>query len=269
MQLKVNSYGKTVCPKNWSWDTEEVPWYDYDLWVVLNGSGTLTSDTKSYNVSRGDCFCLQGGQHYIGQHNPLDPLTVIHIHFDYIDNFKPIRPSRNAPTFHRRIIDMTLLEGMLHKFLLAGDPLYSSNSTMENWLSCILDVITDNDIVHKHMQRPSSKPLSLYIIEHLKEQPNIHHRIKDLALLFGYSSDHLSRIFKADTGISLEKYIIESRINQATLLLINSNMSINEIAMSLGYKDIYHFSKQFKAINSCAPSKYRHLITAEHKPKNK
>lgn len=261
MKLRINSFGKSICPPAWSWDTSQVPWYDYDLWVVLNGSGILEAEDRIYDISRGDCFCLGGGQHYIGRHNADDPLTVIHIHFDYIDDCdNPIRPYEQAPIRHRKIIELTMLETMLHRLLLSADPIYSYTSTPEQWLACILDLITDWDRANAQLQPKQLQTLSLAVSERLKEQPHIHHKIKDLASYFGYSSDHLSRTFRADTGRSLEQYIIESRINQATLLLINSNMAIKEIAQSLGYKDIYHFSKQFKNVTGCAPSAYRRMM---------
>ena len=50
------------------------------------------------------------------------------------------------------------------------------------------------------------------------------------------------------------------KINYAKQMLREKNKNITEIAMNLGYNDIHHFSKQFKAITGMSPREYADSI---------
>jgi two-component system response regulator YesN len=68
---------------------------------------------------------------------------------------------------------------------------------------------------------------------------------------------YLSRLFKMETGKSFSDYVTGIRMNQAALLLRNTNMKIYEICEQAGYKDVRHFYKLFKKYSGCSPSEYR------------
>lgn len=80
---------------------------------------------------------------------------------------------------------------------------------------------------------------------------------------------YLFRLFKEKHSISISGYLTAFRIRRACELLINSQLSINSLAYSVGYQDPLYFSKVFKKITSYTPSQYRKTystqsITPEH-----
>lgn len=81
--------------------------------------------------------------------------------------------------------------------------------------------------------------------------------VKTLAAQIGLSEVHLRRIFKATADISPVKYITHLRLEKAKNMLITSNYSISEIAISVGYSDPYYFSRVFKQEIGIAPSEYK------------
>jgi len=81
----------------------------------------------------------------------------------------------------------------------------------------------------------------------------------------GYSSDHLTRLFKQVRGVSLQEYLIGHRIRQARQLLRESTLSVTQIADRLGYRDVYFFSRQFRQMTKETPTQWRHRLRAmEH-----
>ena len=56
---------------------------------------------------------------------------------------------------------------------------------------------------------------------------------------------YLSRIFKQQTGQTVQEYLISTRIEEATRLL-KQGMSVEESAHLCGYEDVFNFSKAFK-----------------------
>ena len=68
---------------------------------------------------------------------------------------------------------------------------------------------------------------------------------------------YLSRIFKAETGQTLSGYIIGFRIEKAKLLLAGTNLSINEVAIRVGFYDSSHFYHTFAEREKILPGEYR------------
>lgn len=81
--------------------------------------------------------------------------------------------------------------------------------------------------------------------------------VEMLARKLNISEEHFSRMFKKKIGIPPVRYINEVKIAEAQRMLINTNLSVKEIAGKLYYSDPYYFSQQFKKITGYSPSSYR------------
>ncbi|MBB6637155.1 response regulator transcription factor [Cohnella thailandensis] len=69
--------------------------------------------------------------------------------------------------------------------------------------------------------------------------------------------DYLSRIFKKETGYSISDYVLLARINKAKELLLQTNIPISAIALSVGYSNFSHFAKMFKKYAGIGPTELR------------
>lgn len=80
-----------------------------------------------------------------------------------------------------------------------------------------------------------------------------------LAQRENFSTFHLSRMFKKYTGTTLNKYIVNKRIDKAKLLLRDSGVdsSIAEISEQVGFNNYTHFYRTFLTITGQSPAEYR------------
>ncbi len=78
-----------------------------------------------------------------------------------------------------------------------------------------------------------------------------------IASEYNFSASYLTKIFKDYTGTTPIKYLIDYRIMIAKQLLLDTDLTIKEIAEKAGFMDQFYFSKCFK--NSCGitPSQFR------------
>jgi AraC-like DNA-binding protein len=67
----------------------------------------------------------------------------------------------------------------------------------------------------------------------------------------------MRRHFKAVTGIPLHGYILQRRLANARALLADTEIPIKAIAETLGYKDVYFFTRQFRQIVGVPPASFR------------
>ena len=73
----------------------------------------------------------------------------------------------------------------------------------------------------------------------------------------GMSATAFLRLFKSECGITPYQYILQQRYNCASRLLKNSDLTIESICGTIGVKDRFHFSRQFKRLFGMPPGAYR------------
>jgi AraC-like DNA-binding protein len=90
-------------------------------------------------------------------------------------------------------------------------------------------------------------------------QSKLHHQltVEDMALKQGLSPSHFSSLFRKATGMAPVDYFIHLKLQKACLLLYSSDIKIKEVAMEIGYKDPYYFSRLFKKYMKVSPDQYR------------
>lgn len=69
--------------------------------------------------------------------------------------------------------------------------------------------------------------------------------------------DHLTRIFKKETGYSISEYVIMERLKLAKELLAQTNIPIGSVATAVGISNFSYFTKLFKKYTNFGPSEFR------------
>ncbi|HEX4792472.1 MAG TPA: helix-turn-helix domain-containing protein [Humisphaera sp.] len=98
-----------------------------------------------------------------------------------------------------------------------------------------------------------------YIGQHL-DKPL---RIDEVADYVGLSKRHLQRLFHKSVRMTIQQFVIRSRIHAAAHELINSERPLAEIALMFGFSDQSAFSNTFRRIVAVTPSEYRRRFLQE------
>ncbi|QDU32443.1 HTH-type transcriptional activator Btr [Poriferisphaera corsica] len=94
-------------------------------------------------------------------------------------------------------------------------------------------------------------------VDQIINQPTYPWSLKTLAASVGCSREHLTRHFTQRIGIPPAQYLQNIRTERARQLLKHSNLSINEIAQTLGYTSMHTFARQIKSQTGLSPTNYR------------
>lgn len=88
---------------------------------------------------------------------------------------------------------------------------------------------------------------------------NYNHKIylEDIAEVIGISQGHLARVFRQDTGMKVQDYILKFRVKRAANLLKYSEASLSEISAYVCFNSQSHFGSVFKQYMDMTPGEYR------------
>lgn len=126
-------------------------------------------------------------------------------------------------------------------------------------LFCVKDELVNQFLAHMDRLQEQNKRYRMiydachYIETHLTE----HFEIGDISGRFGYSDYYFSKIFREATGKSMHEYIMEKKLEQAKLLLCDTEKSIQEISDELAFNNRNYFHKCFKKYTGLSPRQYR------------
>lgn len=81
--------------------------------------------------------------------------------------------------------------------------------------------------------------------------------LKDMAQQFHLSEPYISKYIKDKSGKSFGEHVTRMKMKRAKTLLKNGNMTVENIAYSVGYQNVEHFNRQFKKSFKITPMQYR------------
>ena len=92
-----------------------------------------------------------------------------------------------------------------------------------------------------------------YIHTHLGQDLSL----VQIAKVINLSPTYFASLFKRATGISPHQYVIKQRVEQAKLLLSQTDLTIAAIALQVGFSSQSHLTQQFKRITRMTPKQVR------------
>lgn len=205
----------------------------------------------------GFCALMRPGGIYDAVHDEKNPLGITYIHFELTLNGAPDCKSREMlPEFPavdnflfvdetaRRIVERVHCEPRVAEALLRG---------------LLMDLIaTPGAQVQPEDRAARHREAIRQLMSELRsEPPDRLGSVQELAGRMNLSPEHFSRVFRKVAGMSPLDYILDIRVSHARHLLMESSLTVGEIADRLGYRDVYFFSRQFKQKTGLSPRFFR------------
>lgn len=242
-------------------DYSSFPFYDYTVFQdfvihwICEGKGYLQVDGQTYSLEKNDGFILRKGQKVRYWANQEDPWTTYWLGFsgdklsDYLQNTQVFYES--VCHFDSLFQSREIIQGICHKTV--------ENRQKESWYQ--MQVYTF--LYYLQEEFPAEIPLNVTQIPVEKaalillQQYQQDISIQDLASQVGLSRSTLFRQFKKLYHKSPQQFLLETRLLKARTLLTDTDLSIKEITLEVGYQDQLVFSKAFKNFFSVSPKFYR------------
>lgn len=247
-------YFKTMPP----YFTERENLNSFLILYTISGQGVLQYQSKEYTLSAGQCFFIHCKNHHLYYALKGPQWEFLWLHFygssslGYYQEFE-----RNG----FRILDIqekTAFASDLWQIIAVHQEKTATSELVTSHL--ILNLLT-RLLILNFTGRPSFPDIpshvqgcAKYIDTHFQEDFSLEY----LSSLQHVSKYYLSREFKRYMGLTIQDYLINTRITYAKELLKYTDMTVGEIAFACGMHNVSHFINLFKARESMTPLSYRH-----------
>ncbi|MFF2014470.1 helix-turn-helix domain-containing protein [Paenibacillus sp. NPDC058177] len=231
------------------------------LVVPIDGSAEVYSDEQRHVLYGNHCGILDPKENVSIQNAGTGPLRLYLIEFDELR----LPGSSEEVSAERLPITAGVIElasfshfsGLVHNLYERRDlsgllEEYESHFIFQEILLMILKSAECN----REQDATSAVQKTIAFMENAYAFDLTHGQLAEMA---GVSTRHYSRIFKGLTGKSPIDYLIELRMNKAKRLLQSREVSVGEVAGSVGFHDPFHFSRSFKQHTGVSPRLYINL----------
>lgn len=248
----------------------------YSLFLKHTKCGDLKYGKKQYDYQEGTIVSFAPGQ-------------VIGIELN-----KGVRPSSQGVVFHPDLIRGTSLGQNIKQYSFfsyeVNEALHVSEEERQIIRDCFDKISMELEhAIDRHSKTLIAKNIELlldYCLRFYERQFNTRNRVnKDILVQFenllddyfmgenaesnGYptvkyfadkvclSPNYFGDLIKKETGKSAQQYILSKLIDLAKDRILDTNLSISQVAYGLGFQYAQHFSRLFKKNVGCSPNEYR------------
>jgi len=253
-------------------------WHEhFEIIVMEQGSAVFHIDSQPYEARQGDLLLVPSGGLHVGyslQEGDVRYVSIV-IHSSlfndwvhdpqhekyvapYLDNrfqfpVKPNEQSSENPVYY------SILSGIIAEYRSKG-PAYQL--VIKNQLHLLFTLLSRTFLPHQHECKPKErlsvnrerfKPLLEHLEVHFAEKISIEQAAKSVNL----NPYHFCKTFKKLTGRTFVDYINVYRMDEAERLLLETPLSITEIAGMAGCDNPNYFTKLYKQYKGLTPSQAR------------
>lgn len=231
----------------WGPGTREI----YSIHYIVSGKGYVVFRGETYALSAGDLFMVFPEEEILYYPEESDPWAYRWVDFKGADAKGLVSRtgfSRKCPV----VRGMTGVEPLFHIY---EDGVYGETAK-ERYTAKVYLLLT---YFLKEGKEPGEKrtyfedAVEMIQNSYWKQELNVGLLAKSLNV----ERTYLYRLFMEHTGISPQEYLTEVRMERACELLTGSELSVQTVACSVGYKDALYFSRLFRKRKGTTPSDYR------------
>ncbi|MFA6293444.1 MAG: AraC family transcriptional regulator [Victivallales bacterium] len=226
--------------------------FDQSLLIYcLDGAGTYTLGETTYEIRKGDIFYVPAHFTHRYASDPVAGWNIKWLHFcgSYAENLVHIAGFSALQPVRKIGASKPVSKGFDSLFRVLSDKRINySLDAARVFMGILIELIKVSG------PRNSKKDLTETISTESVD-------LASAAKKSGYSKFHFSRLFKKSTGVSPWTYALGLKIDRAKEMLMNSDVSVKEVSLTVGIGDPNYFSRLFAKHTGMPPVRYRKLMS--------
>lgn len=242
---------------------------NYEIYYLLEGERHYFINDKTYSIKKGDLVLVNSQYLHktIDVGSPKHKRIILHFDDNFLSSPGNIHIEIVKKVFDKNFVlrltvyEQDIVEGYLSSML---DEAASQKTGFQMQLQSLLSqllvfterVIETSSPMNFDYLSPTHRKVS-EIVKFINQNYREHISLDYISDKFFLSRYHLSHIFKSATGFTFVEYLNNVRIKEAQVLLKDDNQKIIDIAQNVGFGNLSHFGRVFKATTGISPQKFR------------
>lgn len=217
----------------------------YLLHYVLSGKGILKKNGKTYTITTDECFVIRPNEITYYEADSKDPWHYVWIGFTADISLPGVIMDNEVIANHK-----------LRELFLSLKNVCKIENNKEVYLASIIFQMLQLLSISKPTKNHFVETAKLYIDSNFMNDVSV----SSIAEMLHINRSYFYKIFKNEVGISPQQYICSFRLNQAKLMLRETDKAINQIAADCGFSDVFIFSKAYKNMFNISPKQERNKL---------
>ena len=230
---------------------------EFEIYYMKEGGCTYHIEDNTYRVKPGDVVLIPGNtSHRTIYGGVAHTRLLVNCSYEYIP--KPVleRLETIGPLY-RNIKAISQLEELFAKI----EHEYShADALSAEVLKCFTAELLFVILRHKneHEKTVQGSNFIATVQEYIQNNYMNEVKLSALAEMLSVSQEHLSRMFKQETGIGFKDYLVQFRLQKAEEMLKHEpGRAVSEVAYACGFNDGNYFSYKFKKAYGVSPTEIR------------
>jgi len=252
----VEHYGVEQCSPNHSFGLGVKT--SYLIVFILEGTGIFEVNNQAHQLNRNDSFLVPPHKIHKYTADKDDPWKYAWISFS-VDDFEDDFAQLHNVDFLRKVKNISMIERHVSRL-----------RRNENFEKSKYKTVREDSLVKLFISEMLSEDHAIVLPQKIVNADKIKEYIEnnyfmelivdEIAERFNYNRSYMCRLFKSVHGKSPKDFIIDYKIQMACKLFLESDLSVDNVSNSVGYKDSFNFSKMFKKRIGLPPQEYKKYI---------
>lgn len=223
---------------------------------VLTGAGTFQIDGRLFTANAGDAFVAPAGTEQMYYPADAGEWTFVWMN---VRGPLVLELLRAYDLRNRYLYPSASVESLLRKALSLAELKNAKDiARLHKSLNVVVaEIVMELAFSSKRTARAELSPEVVKIKNFIDRNVERHITLDDLSEVSSLTKRHLTRVFRKEVGTTPYDYLLSHKIELAKTLLLNTNLTVAEIASKLQFADPYYFSNFFKRKTGFPPSRFR------------
>lgn len=212
---------------------------------VVSGKGVYCVGDRTFEVSAGEAFVIRPGEVTVYSADKDDPWHYVWVAFSakktMFESLPYVTNNAEIASAMQRIYDTYVSGGEVNDITAAA--------AVWDTVAALLRAYGTKDGIN----------YSIAALNIIKKQYVDGINVSDVARQLGLDRCYLSHVFREELGVSPGRFILAYRMEKALELLKCEKFSVSVVSNSVGYKDIYTFSRAFKQHFGVPPMEWKKI----------
>lgn len=231
-----------------------------EIFAVFSGEIDFWLGDKEYHLTSGDFMLVNSNVVHRILAEKENEVVVLQIPYSVFEKYYDAEGFIFF-TYSSKIYDedtMVLIHDIYQTYMQKENAYeFKVLSLFYELMYILADKYREKDISPKIVKNAKKLNKLTEIIDYIKRNYNQELTLENLAEMFGYTSVHLSRMFKKYMKISYKVYLDNLRLKHAVKDLNETDLPIERIAEKHGFANGRAFAQTFKSRYGSSPRKYR------------